>query len=81
MWLVVPETEERMTLEKMSYVFGVPTRRHIQYQIKEVLPYMFRRYVLMRKNETLAPLYIWNIRRNEVQNRKGSIEGDESRSE
>lgn len=77
-WLIVPETEEFMTLEKMSYVFGVPTRRHIQYQVKTVLPYMIRRYLLRSTTENLPPLYIWNSRRKEIQKRNGSSETEVS---
>ncbi|CAO2657097.1 Nn.00g059000.m01.CDS01 [Neocucurbitaria sp. VM-36] len=71
-WLIVPETEEVMTLEKMSYVFGVPTRRHIQYQVKTVLPYMLRRCVPRSRPEHLPPLYIWHSRRKETQTRQGN---------
>lgn len=39
-----------------EYTVGVPTRRHMQYQVTEVLPYVFRRYFL-RKDAELRPLY------------------------
>ncbi|KUJ16458.1 uncharacterized protein LY89DRAFT_558025, partial [Mollisia scopiformis] len=38
-WLLVPGTAEVTTLEDMNYVFGVPTRRHCEYQLREVLPW------------------------------------------
>ena len=54
-FLWVPETKQR-TLEELDYIFGVPTRRHMYYQVFEVLPWAFKRYIL-RKNVELAPLY------------------------
>lgn len=54
-FLWVPETKQR-TLEELDYIFGVPTRRHMQYQVTEVLPYVWRRYFL-RKDAELRPLY------------------------
>ena len=39
-----------------GHIVGVPTRRHMQYQVTEVLPYIFRRYFL-RKDAELRPLY------------------------
>ncbi|KAL9635848.1 MAG: hypothetical protein Q9164_003211, partial [Protoblastenia rupestris] len=54
-FLWVPETKQR-TLEELDYIFAVPTRRHMHYQVCEVLPWAFRRYIL-RKDIELAPLY------------------------
>ncbi|KAL2050299.1 hypothetical protein ABVK25_009407 [Lepraria finkii] len=54
-FLWVPETKQR-TLEELDYIFAVPTRRHMQYQVTEVLPYAFRRFIL-RKDVELRPLY------------------------
>ncbi|KAH8593996.1 hypothetical protein B0O99DRAFT_652918 [Bisporella sp. PMI_857] len=45
-WLLVPGTAKVTTLEEMNYVFGVPTRRHVEYQTKEVLPWLRRRLKL-----------------------------------
>jgi hypothetical protein len=36
-FLFVPETKQR-TLEELDYVFGVPTRIHIHYQLFKALP-------------------------------------------
>ncbi|KAK4162379.1 putative polyol transporter 1 [Cladorrhinum sp. PSN259] len=52
----VPETKQR-TLEELDYVFAVPTGKFAKYQLKEVLPWWFKRYVLWRKGVTLRPLY------------------------
>lgn len=54
LWL--PETKQR-SLEELDYVFGVSTRRHMMYQIKEVAPWWFKRYVLMRKGLPSPQLY------------------------
>lgn len=54
-FLWVPETKQR-TLEELDYIFAVPTRQHMSYQIFEVLPWAFQRYIL-RKDVVLRPLY------------------------
>ncbi|KAF8519113.1 hypothetical protein BU17DRAFT_75968 [Hysterangium stoloniferum] len=55
-FLWVPETKQR-TLEELDYVFAVPTRTHMHYQLTKFLPYFVKRYILMRKGITLQPLY------------------------
>jgi sugar porter (SP) family MFS transporter len=55
-FLWVPETKQR-TLEELDYVFGVPTRRHMSYQMFEVAPYWFKTTILRSKTATLTPLY------------------------
>jgi hypothetical protein len=54
-FLWVPETKQR-TLEELDYIFAVPTRKHMSYQLNKALPYWFNRYIL-RRNVTLEPLY------------------------
>lgn len=54
--LWVPETKQR-TLEELDYVFAVPTRKHINYQLTKAVPYWFKRYVFQNKSATLEPLY------------------------
>lgn len=54
-FLWVPETKQR-TLEELDYIFAVPTRQHMRYQVTEVLPWAFRWYIL-RKDVVLRPLY------------------------
>jgi hypothetical protein len=34
-----------MSLEELNYIFGVSTRKHIQYQLKSVLPWVLKRYI------------------------------------
>ncbi|KAL4882907.1 hypothetical protein BJY04DRAFT_226921 [Aspergillus karnatakaensis] len=55
-FLWVPETKQR-TLEELDYIFAVPTRTFMRYQVFKVLPWWFRRYVLFQKDATLEPLY------------------------
>ena len=54
LWL--PETKQR-TLEELDYVFAVPTRTHMKYQVTKALPYWFRRYIMRQKSARLEPLY------------------------
>lgn len=52
----VPETKQR-TLEELDYVFAVPGRRFMSYQLREALPWWFKRWVLFKKDAKCAPLY------------------------
>lgn len=58
-FLFVPETKQR-TLEELDYVFAVPTRTHVNYQLTKALPYFFRRWVLFHKDAKLEPLYTFD---------------------
>lgn len=53
--LFVPETKA-LTLEELDQVFGVSTRKHMSYQIKNSL-WHFRVWVLRQKLEPLPPFY------------------------
>jgi len=46
----MPETKQR-TLEELDYVFAVPTRTHMKYQVGTVLPWWFKRYIFRQKIE------------------------------
>lgn len=52
----VPETKQR-TLEELDYVFAVPTRTHMHYQLTKSLPYFIQRYIFRNKSAVLEPLY------------------------
>jgi sugar porter (SP) family MFS transporter len=54
LWL--PETKQR-TLEELDYIFAVPTRVFMKYQVTKALPWWIKRWVLLRKDATLVPLY------------------------
>ncbi|KAJ5737206.1 Major facilitator superfamily domain general substrate transporter [Penicillium malachiteum] len=53
-FLFVPETSKR-SLEELDYVFGVPTRTHMKYQLTVVFPWWIKRYIFRRK-QILCPL-------------------------
>jgi MFS family permease len=55
-FLFLYETKQR-TLEELDYVFGVPTRTHAKYQLTQVLPWWFKRWVLFRKGAVCPELY------------------------
>ncbi|EME42559.1 hypothetical protein DOTSEDRAFT_54893 [Dothistroma septosporum NZE10] len=57
-FLFVRETKMR-TLEELDEVFSIPGRRFIDYQLKEVVPWWTRRYILMRKNEMSPSGIVW----------------------
>lgn len=63
-WLFVPGTAEVTTLEEMNYVFGVPTERHVRYQIYTVLPWLLDYILHPRKAVKLVPLYKKERRRH-----------------
>lgn len=53
---LVPETKQR-TLEELDYIFAIPTRTFIHYQLTKALPHWFNRWVLRRQVAPLEPLY------------------------
>jgi hypothetical protein len=55
-FFLVPETKQR-TLEELDFIFGVPSRRHMAYQIREWLPWWIKRYVFFQRSAKLEPLY------------------------
>ncbi|KAF2006144.1 hypothetical protein P154DRAFT_603506 [Amniculicola lignicola CBS 123094] len=55
-FLWVPETKQR-TLEELDYIFGVPTKKFISYQVNKALPWWIQRWVFFNKNAVLEPLY------------------------
>jgi MFS family permease len=71
----VPETKQR-TLEELDYVFAVPTRRFMSYQLRETLPYWIKRYVLWQRNAELKPLYHFDqVKREKKQEEVAKKEG------
>ncbi|RVX71853.1 hypothetical protein B0A52_04252 [Exophiala mesophila] len=62
LWL--PETRQR-SLEELDYVFAVPTRTHMRYQLFKVLPYWVRTQILRRKGLTPPQLYKFSDERGD----------------
>ncbi|KAJ5104495.1 Major facilitator superfamily domain general substrate transporter [Penicillium alfredii] len=58
-FLFLPETKQR-SLEELDYVFAVPTRTHVKYQITQVLPWWVKRYIFRRKDAVCPELYKFN---------------------
>lgn len=54
LWL--PETKQR-TLEELDYIFAVPTRVFMNYQVTKAFPWWFKRWILLDKAAKLEPLY------------------------
>ena len=52
----MPETKQK-SLEELDYVFAVGNRRHMKYQVGEVLPWWFKRYVFGKKGLESPELY------------------------
>ncbi|KAH8773472.1 hypothetical protein F5883DRAFT_627955 [Diaporthe sp. PMI_573] len=59
-FLCVPETKQR-TLEELDYIFAVPTRTFINYQMRTWLPWFFKRHVLLNRGAKLEPLYQFDL--------------------
>ncbi|CAP94360.1 hypothetical protein E8E15_003824 [Penicillium rubens] len=81
-FLWVPETKQR-TLEELDYIFAVPTRVHMKYQVTKALPYWFKRYIF-RRNVELEPLYQFDQlasgNENVAVSRKQSVHSDHVKS-
>ncbi|KAL1597031.1 hypothetical protein SLS60_008613 [Paraconiothyrium brasiliense] len=58
LWL--PETKQR-TLEELDYIFAVPTRTHMKYQVSQNLPWWFKTYILRKKGLAKPVLYKFDI--------------------
>ena len=52
----LPETKEK-TLEELDYVFAVPTTKHANYQLTEVLPWWTRRWFMFNRSASCPELY------------------------
>lgn len=58
-FLWVPETMQR-TLEELDYVFAVPIRTFMHYQITVTAPWFFKRWFLFQRNAVCKPLYTFD---------------------
>jgi len=77
-FLWVPETKQR-TLEELDYIFAVPTRTHMHYQVTKALPYFINRWILRRKNVTLEPLYHFDTARETDESRIADLHANDRR--
>lgn len=82
-FLWVPETMQR-TLEELDYVFAVPVRTFMKYQITVALPWWFKKYVFFQWNATKPPLYEFDavasdLRRVSVHHAATASSDDESK--
>jgi hypothetical protein len=48
---------QQRSLEELDYVFAVPTRTHMKYQISQVAPYWFNKNILRKKGLKEPKLY------------------------
>lgn len=78
-FLFVPETKQR-TLEELDYVFAVPTRKHVHFQVTQTLPYWIQRYVYMRK-VTAPQLYRFDNVMSDQARANSVVAGMEKRKE
>ncbi|KAL0937100.1 sugar transporter [Colletotrichum truncatum] len=62
-FLCMPETKQR-SLEELDEVFSISTRRHASYQLKEVLPWWCKRYILQQKQAPEPKLYRFEMVEN-----------------
>ena len=72
-FLLVEETKRR-SLEDLDWIFAVPKRTFVRYQVQTYLPWFFRRY-LMGKKDDKPSLYedkIWGKAFKDEQDRKAS---------
>lgn len=79
-FLWVPETKQR-TLEELDYIFAVPTRTHMHYQLTKALPYWINRWVFQRKGAVLEPLYTFDNSPNDQDRINEMYENDRKRAE
>jgi hypothetical protein len=52
--LLVEETKE-LSLESLDIIFNFPKTQFVRYQIKEYLPWFFKRYILRTRPEPVRP--------------------------
>lgn len=62
-----------ISLEELNYIFNVSTWKHMEYQIKTVVPWAWKYYVRRRledrEQDGFKPLYIW-VRSQEERQRQ-----------
>ena len=79
-FLWVPETKQR-TLEELDYIFAVPTRTHMNYQLKKALPWGFKKWVLRQNVGELEPLYHFETSETDQGRKDAMYAADKLRAE
>lgn len=79
-FLFVPETKQR-TLEELDYVFAVPTRTHMHYQVTKTLPWFIKRHIFFRKDAVLEPLYHFDAANSDRGRKEAFYANDKVRAE
>ncbi|KAF7548561.1 hypothetical protein G7046_g8633 [Stylonectria norvegica] len=74
-FLFLPETKQR-TLEEIDYIFAVPTRVFVRYQVTKALPWWLRRWILFQKNAALKPLYQLDVAEHEHEDEEDNRSSD-----
>ena len=72
-FLFVPETKQK-TLEELDYIFVVPTRTFMRYQLTKALSYWFKRCVFFNGGAKLEPLYKTDEGNLAAGQKRGSME-------
>lgn len=54
MWM--PETKQR-SLEQLDEIFSVPMRTHMKFQLTEILPWWFKKWILQNRGVATPQLY------------------------
>ena len=55
--MLTSRSAQMRTLEELDYIFAVPTRRHMSYQLQTWLPWWIKRYVFWDRSAKLPELY------------------------
>lgn len=75
-WMIffwLPETKQR-TLEELDYIFAVPTRTHMKYQVTQAAPHFIKKHILRRKGLVEPQLYKFEeVEIAEVDITKGTV--------
>lgn len=72
-YLFVYETKEA-TLEELNSIFSVPTRAHVEYQVREVLPWAWRHYARRAREPRVPSLHVWYKARQREAARSRALE-------
>jgi hypothetical protein len=72
-WLFVPGTRTTVSLEEFNYIFGVPTRVHMRYQIQKVLPWTVKNWLPWFFSQYLPWVIRWYLCCGAGMEEKGAV--------